>query len=202
MVFALKMWRHYLYSTRFEVFSDHKSLKYLFGQELNMSYHLGKANVVVNILSRKSMHMLTLMVRDLDLIEQFRDLSLICKVGQQENPFLAKQVEIITQGEVSRFEIGANRVVRLKSTVCVVSVLDIRKLILEEGHKSNMNVCPSAIKIYQDLERIFFVAWYEEIGGQVWVEHHKSLGFLQPLYVPKWKWDIISMDFMSGFPRT
>ena len=38
VVFVLKIWRHYLYGSRFEVFSDHKSLKYLFDQkELNMS---------------------------------------------------------------------------------------------------------------------------------------------------------------------
>ena len=37
IVFVLKIWRHYLYGARFEVFSDHKSLKYLFDQkELNM----------------------------------------------------------------------------------------------------------------------------------------------------------------------
>ncbi|MCI42757.1 CCHC-type integrase, partial [Trifolium medium] len=37
VVFALKVWIHYLYGSRFEVFSDHKSLKYLFDQnELNM----------------------------------------------------------------------------------------------------------------------------------------------------------------------
>nr|KYP32462.1 Retrovirus-related Pol polyprotein from transposon 17.6 [Cajanus cajan] len=62
VVFALKIWRHYLYGARFSVFSDHKSLKYLFDQkELNMRqrrwmeflkdydfqlmYHPGKANV-------------------------------------------------------------------------------------------------------------------------------------------------------------
>ena len=32
VVFILKIWRHYLYGSRFEVFSDHKSLKYLFGK--------------------------------------------------------------------------------------------------------------------------------------------------------------------------
>nr|KYP44874.1 Retrovirus-related Pol polyprotein from transposon 17.6 [Cajanus cajan]KYP44878.1 Retrovirus-related Pol polyprotein from transposon 17.6 [Cajanus cajan] len=65
IVFALKIWRHYLYGVRFSVFSDHKSLKYLFDQkELNMRqrwwmdflkdydfqlmYHLGKANVVAD----------------------------------------------------------------------------------------------------------------------------------------------------------
>ena len=37
VVFALKIWRHHLYGVKFEVFSDHKSLKYLFDQkELNM----------------------------------------------------------------------------------------------------------------------------------------------------------------------
>lgn len=68
VVFALMIWRHYLYRARFEVFSDHKSLKYLFDhKELNMRqrrwmeflkdydlellYHLSKANVVADALS-------------------------------------------------------------------------------------------------------------------------------------------------------
>jgi len=71
IVFALKIWWHYLYGGKFEFFSDHKSLKYLFDQkELNMRqrrwmeflkdydfelhYHPGKANVVVDALSKKS----------------------------------------------------------------------------------------------------------------------------------------------------
>ena len=71
VVFTLKIWRHYLYGKEFEVYSDHKSLKYIFTQrDLNMRqhrwmefledydftlhYHPGKANVVVDALSRKS----------------------------------------------------------------------------------------------------------------------------------------------------
>jgi len=79
VVFALKTWRHYLYGSQFQIFSDHKSLKYLFDQkELNMRqkrwmkymkdcdfellYHPGKANVIVDALSWKRMHMSSLMV--------------------------------------------------------------------------------------------------------------------------------------------
>ena len=71
IVFALKIWRHYLYGEKFEVYSDHKSLKYIFTQrDLNMRqcrwmefledydftlhYHPGKANVVADALSQKS----------------------------------------------------------------------------------------------------------------------------------------------------
>ncbi|GJS39379.1 putative reverse transcriptase domain-containing protein [Tanacetum coccineum] len=70
VVFALKIWRHYLYGTRCTVLTDHKSLLHILDQkELNMRqrrwlellsdydckirYHLGKANVVADALSRK-----------------------------------------------------------------------------------------------------------------------------------------------------
>lgn len=71
VVFTLEIWRHYLYGEAFEVFLDHKSQKYLFLQkDLNMwkrrwldlqknydfllLYHLGKANLVVDALRKKS----------------------------------------------------------------------------------------------------------------------------------------------------
>nr|GEZ27784.1 putative reverse transcriptase domain-containing protein [Tanacetum cinerariifolium] len=70
VVFALKIWRHYLYGTKSVIYTDHKSLQYIFDQKkLNMrqrrwfellsdykceiKYHLGKANVVADALSRK-----------------------------------------------------------------------------------------------------------------------------------------------------
>jgi len=97
IVFVLKVWRHYLYGSKFEVFSDLKNLKYLFDhKELNMthrrwfkflkdydfalSYHPGKVNVVADALSKKSLHISALMVKELELIEKFRDLCLVSEL--------------------------------------------------------------------------------------------------------------------------
>ena len=71
VVFALKIWPYYLYGEEFEVYSDHKSLKYIFTQrdlnlrqriwmefledyDFTLHYHPSKANVVADALSRKS----------------------------------------------------------------------------------------------------------------------------------------------------
>ena len=71
VVFALKIWRHYLYGETCEVYTNHKSLKHIFDQkdlnlrqrrwmellkdyDCNIHYHPSKANVVADALSRKS----------------------------------------------------------------------------------------------------------------------------------------------------
>ena len=76
VVFSLRILRHYLYGVPYRIFMDHKSLQYLFTQkELNMrqrrwielikyyectiEYHLGKANIVANALSRRPMSSLS-----------------------------------------------------------------------------------------------------------------------------------------------
>jgi len=94
VIFALKIWLHYLDGASYEVFTDHKSLKYIFTQkELNMQqrrwlelmkdydltiqYHPGKGNVVANALSRKSGGSLAvLLTRQLRLLRDLEEMQI------------------------------------------------------------------------------------------------------------------------------
>jgi hypothetical protein len=94
VVHALKTWRHYLYGQKCDSYTDHKSLKYIFTQselnmrqrrwlelikdyELEIHYHLGKANVVADALSRKSqVNMLAAHPMPFELAKEFDRLSL------------------------------------------------------------------------------------------------------------------------------
>jgi hypothetical protein len=93
VVHALKIWRHYIIGKRCEVYSDHKSLKYIFTQsylnlrqrrwlelikdyDLGINYHPGKANVIANALSRRS-HLNMLAMRKLlpEFCKEFENLN-------------------------------------------------------------------------------------------------------------------------------
>ena len=98
IVFVLKAWHHYLYGEQFVVFSDHKSLKYIFTQrdlnmrqhkrmeyledyDLTLHYHPSKANVVADVLSRKSIGVLASVAsREWQMLEVVGHLSCTTRV--------------------------------------------------------------------------------------------------------------------------
>ncbi|MCI40223.1 hypothetical protein A2U01_0061455, partial [Trifolium medium] len=104
--------------------------------------------------------MSSLMVKELDLIEEFRDLSLVCEVTPRRvrlgmlkltNPFLKEVKEcqkrdqklmeklvLVREGKEVDFGIDKNGVVRYRGRVCVPNVPELRKMILEEGHRSGL----------------------------------------------------------------
>jgi hypothetical protein len=84
-------------------------------------------------------------------------------------------------------------------------------MILQDAHESKFTMYHSSTKMYQDLK---FHYWWPNIKReitkymskcgiwqQVKVEHQRPAGPLQPLQIPEWKWEMITMDFVSAFPK-
>src|SRR5438128_4566274 len=98
------------------------------------------------------------------------------------------------------------------SRVCVPDVKALRETILREAHESGYSIHPGSTKMYQDRKEYYW--WYGmkrdiaeyvalcDTCQRVKAEHQRPAGLLQPLKVPEWKWEEISMDFIVGLPRT
>ncbi|GKD08482.1 putative reverse transcriptase domain-containing protein [Tanacetum coccineum] len=88
----------------------------------------------------------------------------------------------------------------------------LRDLIMHESHKSKYSIHPGSDKMYQDLKKLYWwpnmkaeIATYVSkclTCAKVKAEHQKPSGLLQQPEIPEWKWEKITMDFVSGLPRT
>jgi hypothetical protein len=97
---------------------------------------------------------------------------------------------------------------------CLVVPVDpeIRKTIFDEAHMSKFSIHFGSTKMYQDLKKNFWwsnmkvdIAKYVsecDTCHRMKASHLKSTGVLQPLSIPMWKWDDISMYFVVGLPLT
>ena len=170
IVFVLKIWRHYLYGEKCFIYTDHKSLKYLPSQrELNLrqrrwmelikdyecviDYHPGKANVVANTLSRKSMQTLRVLNAHLslsdngtvvaELIVRPNMLNRVLEAQKNDEKIFAivKQIEDRKETE---FEVKEDGVLYYKDRVCVPDDNDLKKAILDEAHSGSFVFIPVA----------------------------------------------------------
>ncbi|GJY81689.1 putative reverse transcriptase domain-containing protein [Tanacetum coccineum] len=153
VVYALKIWRHYLYGKKSVIYMDHKSLQHMFSQkELNMRqrhwielfsdydyeilYHPGKANVVADSLSRK---------------ERAVDES----IGLQKG--LDEMIEQRSDGTLYYLD-----------RIWVPLKGNVRTLIMDEAHKSKYFVHPGADKMYYDLrDRYWWPGMKKDIAEYV-----------------------------------
>lgn len=87
-------------------------------------------------------------------------------------------------------------------------LLELKKSILEESHKSGLSIHLGATKMYQDLKKMYWrVGMKKDVVEFVYscltfqkskIEHHKPSRLMQTLSIPERKWDNISMDFVVG----
>ena len=238
VVFALKIWRHYLYGEKCRIFTDHKSLKYLLTQkELNLrqrrwlelfkdydciiDYYPGKANVVVDALSRRTISVLSLkhcvwrFASDGALLAQLRVMPKLKQMmidSQKDDVKLQERVQLVINGDKTDYSINDDGGLYYKSGLCVPNVQDLKKKLMHESHNTVFTMHPGGNKMYHHLKQYY---WWRGMKKdiveyvfksltcqQVKVEHQVHSDLLNPIPIPQWKWDNITMDFVSGFPLT
>ncbi|GJY45305.1 putative reverse transcriptase domain-containing protein [Tanacetum coccineum] len=212
VVFALKIWRHYLYGTKCTVFTDHKSLQHILDQkELNMRqrrwlelladydceirYHPGKANVVADALSRK------------ERIKPLRVRALVMTLHPKlPSQILEAQTEAIKEENIKAenlrgmdkaFEVRPDGTRCIKNRSWLPLFGGLRDLIMHESHKSKYSIHPGSDKMYQDLKKLY---WWpnmkaiiaEYVGkcltcSRVKAECQKPSGLLVQPKIPTWK---------------
>ena len=114
-------------------------------------------------------------------------------------------------GDALDFTIDDGGVLKFRYRIYVPSG-GLREEIMQEAHNSKYSIHPGSTKMYRDIKEQFWwngmkrdVADYVSrclTCQQVKIEHQKPAGKLQSLPVPEWKWEHITMDFVSGLPRT
>ncbi|KAK2403361.1 hypothetical protein QL285_052808 [Trifolium repens] len=130
----------------------------------------------------------------------------------QDDKFLMEKRALIVRETNRDFKVGSDNILRCQGRVCVPDAMDLRNTILGEAHKSKLSIHPGATKMYQDLRHDF---WWPGMKKDVAeyvascltcqkakIEHQRPAGMLQSLDIPEWKWDSISMDFITGLPKT
>jgi hypothetical protein len=251
VVHALKIWRHYLLGNPVHIYSDHKSLKYIFTQnelnlrqrrwlelikdyDLEIHYHPGKANVVADALSRKaSCNCISVTPMHATLCQEMEKLNLAIVAegtlthitltptlrdqiiaAQRDNIGMERIRQRLMESDprVACFQLDGEGVLWFKNRLVVPKDLELRKQILDEAHLSRYSIHPGSNKMYQDLkQRFWWTRMKREIASyvsecdtcrRVKASHLRSAGPLQPLSIPSWKWEDISMDFIVGLPKT
>ncbi|GKE50335.1 putative reverse transcriptase domain-containing protein [Tanacetum coccineum] len=203
VVFALKIWRRYLYGTKCTVFTDHKSLQHILNQkELNMRqhrwlellsdydckirYHPEKANVVADALSRK------------ERIKPLRVRALVMTIGLDlPKQILNAQIEAQKPENLKNEDVGGmikKDIPKEKLEPCADGTLclngrswlpcygNLRTVIMHDSHKSKYYIHPGSDKMYQDMKKLY---WWPNMKDDITTY-----------------WDNITMDFVTKLPKS
>ncbi|GKF14978.1 putative reverse transcriptase domain-containing protein, partial [Tanacetum coccineum] len=185
VVFALKIWRYYLYETKCTVFTDHKSLQHILDQkELNMRqrrwlellsdydceirYHPGKVNVVADALRRKERNK-PLQVRalvvtiGLNLPKQILEAQ---TEAQKPENLKNKDVEGMIRKDIpkEKLEPHADGTLYLNGRSWFPSYGDLRTVIMHKSHKLKYSIHPGSDKMYQDMKKLY---WWPNIKANI-----------------------------------
>jgi Integrase zinc binding domain len=133
------------------------------------------------------------------------------KVVQETDPTCQKHRAETIIGTHGPFVVDKEGVLRLHERVCMPADPSIKEIILSEAHEFGYAIHPGEVKMYQDLKKYFWWPTMKrevtefvrrcQVCQQVKVGRQKITGLLQPLPRPKGKFESVTMDFVTGFPR-
>ncbi|GJS68530.1 putative reverse transcriptase domain-containing protein [Tanacetum coccineum] len=185
VVFALKIWRHYLYGTKCTMFTDHNSLQHILDQkelyirqrcwlelvsdyDCEIRYHQGKANVVANALSKKE-RIKPLRVRalvmtiGLDLPKQILDAQ-----TEEHKPENLKNEDVcgMIRKDIpkEKLEPRANGTLCLNGRSWLPCYGNLRTVIMHEFYKSKYSIYQGSDKMYQDMKKLY---WWPNMKANI-----------------------------------
>jgi hypothetical protein len=183
VVMALRTWRHYLLGSVVQIYLDHKSLKYIFTQpnlnmrqrkwlelikdyEMEVHYHLGKANVIADVLSRKAHYNYLPAIRltrkesttrvlpnlslfNITLTPTLRDEIIAAQKDDEAMDQIKRRMQ---EGDpkVAYFRKDAEGTLWFKERLVVPKKATLKKKILDEAHTSRYSIHPGSTKMYHD----------------------------------------------------
>nr|GEU67074.1 reverse transcriptase domain-containing protein [Tanacetum cinerariifolium] len=215
VVFTLKMWIHYLYGTsapilalpkgseNFVVYCDasHKGLG---------AVHMQNEKVIAYASRQLKIHEKNYTTHDLELG------AVVFTLKMWIHYLYGTSAEDV--GGMIRKDLPKEKLEpRADGTLCLNNMSwvpcfgDLRNLIMHESHKSKYLIYPGSNKMYQDLKRLY---WWPNMKAniatyvskcltcfKVKAEHQKPSGLLVQPEIPEWKWEKITIDFITKLPK-
>nr|GEU55541.1 reverse transcriptase domain-containing protein [Tanacetum cinerariifolium] len=191
-------------------------LELLSDYDCDIHYHMGKANVMVDALSHK------------DRMEPLRARALVMTIGLDlPKQILEAQIEALKPENLENKDIGGmirKDIPKEKLEPCADGNLcingkswlpcygDLRSLIMHESHKLKYSIHLGFDKMYQDMKKLYWwpnmkanIATYVSkclTCAKVMAKHQRPSGLLVQPTIPEWRWDNITMDFITKLPKS